>query len=104
MHIIEQKLVVRDWPLQKPGDELFFGYVVAVGVFPQGGSDDDLFAYADFAYNDGYTRYRLPNDEGLRNGLLEHLYCNIEMNEAGDGIYGKLWVRRTAKGHEVDTP
>ena len=34
MDIIEQKLVVKDWPLKKPGDELFFGYVVAVGVFP----------------------------------------------------------------------
>lgn len=104
MDLIEQRLVVRDWPLTKPGDERFFGYVVAVGVFPRGGVDDDLFAYADFAYNDRYARYRLPNDKGLRNQLLEHLYCNIEMNAEGDGIYGKLWVRLTAKGHEVDLP
>ena len=104
MDIIEQKLVVKDWPLKKPGDELFFGYVVAVGVFPRDWSGGDMFAYADFAYNDRYTRYRLPNDEGLLTALLKFLRDNIEMNAAGDGIYGKVWVKRTEEGYVVDLP
>ena len=35
MNVISQLLVVKDWPLQKPGDEMFFGYVV-FGDFPDG--------------------------------------------------------------------
>ena len=40
MDVIEQKLVVKDWPLKQPGEELFFGYVVALGVFPGDWSED----------------------------------------------------------------
>jgi len=52
MDVIEQKLVVKEWPLTKPGDERFFGYVVAVGVFPREWKDDGFLAYVDFAYHD----------------------------------------------------
>jgi len=104
MDLIVQKLVVKEWPLKQPGDELFFGYVVAVGVFPRDWSEDGLFRYADFAYNESYSRYRLPNDECLVNELLKYLCSNLEMQGAGHGIHGKVWVRLTEKGYEVDLP
>ena len=104
MDIIEQKLVVKDWPLKKPGDELFFGYVVAVGVFPRDWSGGDMFAYADFAYSDRYVRYRLPTDTNLLNQLLEHLCGNLETGVGDGDIYGKVWVKLTEKGYEVDLP
>jgi len=104
MDLIEQRLVVKDWPLKQPGDELFFGYIVAVGVFPGDWSDDGMFCYADFAYSDSYTRYRLPNDEGLLNGLSKFLSSNLEMCGSGHGIYGKVWVKLTDQGYEVDLP
>jgi len=103
MHIIEQKLVVRDWPLKKPGDEMFFGYVVAVGVFPGDWSLEGEMRFADFAYHNEYTRYRIPSDESLLKGLLSYLSANLEM--CGDvGMHGKVWVKLTEKGYEVDLP
>jgi hypothetical protein len=104
MNVIEQKLVVRDWPLKKPGDELFFGYVVGIGVFPGDWNNDSMFIYADFAYSDTYTRYRLPNDDGLLTGLSKYLSSNLEMCGSGNGIHGKVLVKLTDKGFEVDLP
>ena len=104
MQIIEQKLVVKDWPLKKPGDEKFFGYVVAVGVFPGDSSGAGEFSFADFAYNNEYTRYRLPKDAGLLNGLLEYLACNLEMWGLGQTTYGKVWVKLTEHGYKVELP
>ena len=51
MDVIQQQLVVKDWPLKKPGDEQFFGYVVAMGVFPSDWASDGMFAFVDFAYS-----------------------------------------------------
>ena len=104
MNVISQLLVVKDWPLQKPGDEMFFGYVVAVGVFPIDWSNEGMFAYADFAYHDHYSRYRLPDDEGLIELLMKFLAGNLEMNGAGLGIYAKVWVKRTMNGYELELP
>jgi len=105
MNVIEQKLVVKDWPLKKPGDELFFGYVVAVGVFPTGEWEgSSIFPFADFAYGDTYTRYRLPHDEGLRKQLVEHLADNLTILELSGTIQVKVWVTLTDKGYEVFLP
>jgi len=104
MQIIEQKLVVRDWPLKEPGDEAFFGYIVALGVFPGEWDDATMFRYADFAYSNSYTRYRLPNDPTLLNELAKYLNSNFEMCGTGHGIYGKVWVFLTKEGYKVDLP
>ena len=104
MDVIEQQLVVREWPLKEPGDEGFFGYVVAVGVFPQAGSDGNMFAYVDFLYGDSYTRYRLPDDDDLLNGLMAFLRNNVEGGVAGASIYGKVRVRITENGCDVEMP
>ncbi len=104
MQIIEQKLVVKDWPLKKPGDEKFFGYIVALGVFPGDWSSDSEIPFADFAYNDAYTRYQIPSDETLRAGLLKYLAANLDFSGAGMGIQAKLWIKLTEKGYEVDLP
>ncbi len=104
MQVIDQRLVVRDWPLNKPGDELFFGYVVGLGVFPGEWDEQGEFAYADFAYSDGYVRYRLPPDEGLMTQLLEYLCQNLEANARGEGIYGKVWVSLSEEGYRVELP
>ena len=104
MDLIHQKLLVREWPLKKPGDEQFFGYVVAVGVFPREWCQDGYFAYVDFAYNDAYLRYRLPNDLDLTQQLLKFLTTNLgTLAQVGD-VYGKVWVTLTDKGYEVDLP
>ena len=103
MDIIQQKCVVKEWPLKKPGDELFFGYVVAMGVFPRDWTLEGEIRFADFAYNHAYTRYRIPCDESLLNGLLRYLSANLEM--CGDvGIHGKVWIKLTEQGYEVDLP
>ena len=104
MDVIDQRLVVREWPLKNPGDEQFFGYVVAVGAFPRGGGDENWFAYADFLYGDSYTRYRLPDDDDLLNGLMAFLRNSVEMGIGGCGIHGKVWVRVTEEGTEVSLP
>jgi hypothetical protein len=104
MDLIEQKLVVREWPLKKPGDEKFFGYLVAVGVFPSGWVSEHIFPYVDFAYGDDYIRYRLPYDEGLWTQLLKHLDDNLGILEMCGSIEVKLWVKLTKEGYEVDLP
>jgi hypothetical protein len=103
MDIIEQKLVVKDWPLKQPGDEMFFGYVVALGVFPRDWTLEGEIPFADFAYNNDYTRYRIPCDESLLNGLLKFLSANLTM--CGDvGMHGKVWIELTKEGHKVYLP
>jgi hypothetical protein len=105
MHVIEQKLVVKDWPLKKPGDELFFGYIVALGVFPGGDWEgDQIFPYADFAYGDTYSRFRLPYDDGLLEQLQMQLADNLEILAASGSIAVKLWIQLTEKGYKVDLP
>lgn len=102
--IIEQRLEIKDWPLRQPGDEKFFGYVVAIGIFPREWQDEDgMTHYVDFSYNDTYERYRLPNDESLRKQLFEMLLLNLD-NSIGGGIYGKVWIKRLEKGYAVDLP
>lgn len=104
MDVIQQQLVVKDWPLKKPGDEQFFGYVVAMGVFPRDWATGGMFAFVDFAYGDDYVRYRLPNDERLKSELLQHLIGNLETEGKFGEIYGKVWVTLTSTGYKVDLP
>jgi len=104
MDIIEQRLVVKEWPLKKPGDELFFGYVVAVGVFPGDWKNEGMYAYADFAYNNSYSRYRIPDDDDLVNGLMRYVWSNVEWSLAGEGISAKVWIKLTEDGYEVKLP
>ena len=105
MELINQQLKVKDWPLTKAGDEKFFGYVVAMGVFPrEWGDEDGMTQYADFAYNDAYERYRLPDDEGLKKQLHDMLWHNLNgVAHAGD-IYGKVWIKRSEHGYAVELP
>ena len=103
MDVIDQRLIVQDWPLAKPGDEQFFGYVVALGVFPRDWTLEGEIPFADFAYNNDYTRYRIPQDETLINGLLKYLSANLEMCR-DIGMHAKVWIKRTETGYEVDLP
>ena len=104
MDLINQQLVVKEWPLKKPGDAKFFGYVVAMGAFPRDWTDDGMIVFVDFAYSERYERYRLPNDEGLRKQLPEQLEENMAMYADYGDIYGKVWVTLTEKGYKVDQP
>lgn len=103
--LIQQQLEVKKWPLEKPGDEKFFGYVVALGVFPrEWGETDGMTQYVDFAYNDSYERYQLPNDQSLKEQLHEMLWHNINgVGHTGD-IYGKVWIKRMKEGYVVELP
>lgn len=103
--IIHQKLLVKPWPLLKIGDEKFFGYVVSMGIFPRDwGDSDGMFVYADFAYNDSYERYLIPNDEDLKEQLHDMLWSNLN-GPAGPGdIYGKVWIFLTPHGYLVQMP
>lgn len=102
--LIHQLLEVLDWPLLKPGDEKFFGYVVALGVFPHGWDDPEAMTqYVDFSYGDSYKRYRLPNDASLKEQLRDVLWDNLNGEDPGD-IYGKVWIKRLADGYAVDLP
>jgi hypothetical protein len=99
MELISQQLEVKDWPLVEVGQEKFFGYVVAMGVFPNDW-DETMTHYVDFAYNDAYERYRLPQHEGLRKQLFQYLWDNLH---PGD-IYGKVVIKRFKDGYCVGLP
>lgn len=104
-HLISQNIAIKDWPLLKPGDEKFFGYVVAIGLLPYAwGEAGGLIPYVDFSYNDEYSRYHLPTDKRLRKSLHEMLRFNLHGAQQGDGIYGKVWIKLTMKGYVVDLP
>lgn len=103
--LISQHIEVKPWPLSKVGDEKFFGYVVAMGVFPkEWGEHGGLIAYVDFAYNDAYERFHLPDDKKLRKALHEMLRFNLHGAGQDDGIYGKVWIFLTKKGYVVELP
>ncbi len=101
--LIAQQLEVKDWPLAKAGDERFFGYVVAMGVFPrEWGVEDGMTQYADFAYNQKYERYRLPNDIDLKRALHKVLWLNLNgVAHTGD-IYGKVRIGLGKLGYVVE--
>ena len=102
MELINQQLEVKKWPLTKAGEERFFGYVVSMGIFPrEWGMDDGMIQYVDFAYNNSYERYRLPDDKGLKKLLNDMLWRNINETADGVGICGKVWIKRTEIGYEV---
>ena len=102
MDIIQQTLFVKEWPLKKPGDEMFFGYVVALGVFPRTWDARGLLAYVDFAHGESYVRYHLPEDDDLLNRLMMVLWSNLQANSSGLGIAYKVCTRLTENGYEVD--
>jgi hypothetical protein len=105
MEQITQQITVKEWPLAI-GQELFLGYVVAMGVFPRSWSDDNgMIPYVDFAYNESYERYRLPDDEDLIKQLHAILRDNLsgQTTDAGD-ICGQVWIRRDKSGHTVEMP
>lgn len=99
--IVNQTLPVRPWPIRLIGDEQFFGYVVGMGVMPDW-DEGKSFRWVDFAYNSDYIRYELPNDAALENQLLAQLRGNMETDH--DGMYGKVWIKLTDEGYEVDLP
>jgi len=103
MDIIAQRLIVKDWPLKLPDDEMFFGYVVGMGSFPMEWNER-FINYADFAYGDTYSRYRLPYDPELQGELFMFLQANMETAAAGDSMYGKLYIKLTATGYVITLP
>ena len=104
MHVVEQKLVVRDWPLIKTGHRKFFGYVVGMGVLPREWCEGGMISYVDFAYNDDYVRYRLPDDSELIKHLSVVLWGNIADGGEVGSLMGKVWIKRTEQGHAVELP
>ncbi len=105
MDLIDQQLVIKDWPLTKIGDEKFFGYVVAMGIFPRDwGEEHGMIAYVDFAYNDSYERFRLPEDMHLKRHLMSFLWDNMNGVAGSHDIYGKVWIKLTKKGYSVFLP
>ena len=103
--LIHQKLEVHEWPLIYPGDTSFFGYVVAVGIFPRGWDEGEILIYADFAYNDSYKRYRLPDDLNLVAKLSDMLWENLKSLAETGNMYGKVHITFTEEeGHILDLP
>jgi len=99
--LIYQELEVKEWPLLKVGDEKFFGYVLSMGVMP-----NDFYKglgymrqYVDFGCGDQYERYILPNDDQLKEDLIDILWANIEGQ-----CFGKLWIYKLEDGYKVDLP
>lgn len=102
MDIINQQLVIKEWPLKKVGQEMFFGYIVGLGVHTGDWCDETMYSVADFAYGNEYVRYRLPNDDALIGKLAAHLVAN--MVSASEGIYGKFWIKKIVGGYEMELP
>lgn len=98
---------VNPWPLNNVGDEMFFGYVVAVGILCVGEGDDEYghTRYADFDYGGSFTRFELPEDISLRKQLFSMLKSNFwELENVGDGFIGKVWITKTEDGYKVSLP
>jgi len=103
MNVIDQRMIVKDFPSMDKGDEAFFGYIVAVGWFPDPSWDwknTDHFVYADFYYNGRYTRYKLPNDDDLVSQLQQRVFNNIRELHCTDhdGYSTKIWIERLDDG------
>ncbi len=105
IELIEQKLEVKDWPLENAGDEKFFGYVMAIGLFPREQGDELIMTqYVDFIDVYTYERYRLPNDKKLIKQLRAVLMSNLDELAEGGNISGKVWIVRGKRGHKVELP
>lgn len=98
---------VNPWPLNNVGDEMFFGYVVAVGILciGKGDNEDGHTKYADFDYGGRFTRFELPEDISLRKQLFKILKSNFwELENVGDGFVGKVYIEKTEGGYKVSLP
>ena len=100
MHVIDQRLLVREWPVREPGEEYLLGRVVSVGTFPR---EEGVtpFLYVDVVYDSQYKRYRLPNDLDVINQLLEFLCGNLNRTYAGECVANVVWVHLTEHGHKL---
>jgi len=101
MDIIEQKLVVQEWPLRHVGDNRLFGYLVAVGLFPCAAVPGGQFAFADFVWKDTYTRYRVPPQLELTDLLTGWLGDCMYEHTKGGRTNCYLFMELTADGHAV---
>lgn len=91
---------VEPWPVQRIGDEFFAGYICGLGYCESG---DKAVPVADFQYDTATRRYRLPTDTRLLDELFE-LVKHDMLHGSIDGVYSKLWIRRTANGYKVSLP
>lgn len=102
---VTQNLPIKAWPLTKPGHKKFFGYVVAMGIFPHDwGTEEGMIPYADFAYSDSYERFELPDDKDLKDSLQDYLWENLNGRAHRGDVYGKVWIIRTDSGYLVHEP
>lgn len=105
MIIVNQNLPIKEWPLKHDGDGKFFGYIVAIGLFPmEWGSVSGLLPYADFAYGDDYERYLLPGNKKLLTRLSAMMLNDIESFSETGSTYNKVWIRRHKNGYTVELP
>lgn len=96
-----QSNIVTTFPLTKPGDEKFFGYVIGIGGNNLG--EEGATYFAIFEYSSERTVYYLPHDMDLIRKLLVFLMGNLE-SDSDSGIYGKVWIKKTDTGWEVFLP
>lgn len=99
-----KKREVLPWPLEKVGDEKFFGYVTAVGFHPGDGGMLKPSAWACFEYAETETVYTLPPDATLFQALSDGVFHNFQGDLFGEGITEKYWIKKTAKGYQVELP
>ncbi len=104
--MVEYKLTVHDFPIRNVGDEMFFGFPVAIGVHPTDWiTDNECYAWCDFFYGNGVTRYKIPSDKKLINKLYYYIQTNMLCATEGDcGTTCKVWISKTKNGYEVDLP
>jgi hypothetical protein len=96
---------LQEWPLTLPGQEHFFGYVTAMGVLCDDYAPEGFFStWVEFSYGEHKDRYDVPTDSNLLRQLWEWMLCNMETTRDESGLCGKVWVRLTDKGYEVDLP
>jgi hypothetical protein len=98
---------IKKLPEMKVGDEFRFGFPVAIGVHPVDPINENELAYV---WCDSFdwsliTRYIIPNDETLINGLSKYVSCNmLDVKNDGGGTTCKVWIYRKKDGYEVDEP
>ena len=101
---MNKQTVIKEWPLKKTGQELFFGYVIGMGVYQNEEWDwESTVRWVHFRHQWDII-YKIPHDESLIRQLAAMLEMNMYSPDNEGEMYGKVWIKKLSKGYDVFLP